>query len=313
MYRFRKSSRLYTASDLSRDIRLPSFVCIGAPKCATTWLFSCLQEHPGVFVPDFKEVNFFTVSRWGDDYESKGVEYYASFFVGAGADRVVGDFSPNLLQDPFAPERVKALLPDVRLIVMMRNPIVRAHSHYHFVRNRAFQRQHSLREVLDDPSIDHSGYLSQGLYGEQLERWWKHFAADRFLVITTDEVQEAPREVFRRTCNFIGADVRFEPACLRQRVNAAKTVRFPLLRRWNMRVSRFLTEHNLDGARTGIKRAGVPGLLRSLNEKPIENPPLSPREARDLADFYREDVKHLSRLLGRDFSSWLQGRDHDSR
>lgn len=310
MYQFRKSPYMYTASDLSRNVELPSFICIGAPKCATTWLFSCLHEHPDVFVPDFKEVNFFNVCRWGDDYESKGIDYYASLFAAARANQVVGEFSPNLFQDPFAPERVRSLLPDARLIVMIRNPIARSHSHYHYVRNRSHAPQYSLREVIDDPSLDHSGYLSQGLYGEQLELWLRHFGIDRFLVLTTDEVNADPEDAFRRACNFIGVDSGFTPTVLRSRVNPAKTVRFPIVRLWNIRASRFLTKHGLDRVRAGLKRAGVPDLVRSFNEAPIENPPLRPGDAADLADFYREDIARLSRLLGRDFSSWLEVDDH---
>ncbi|MGD8608262.1 MAG: hypothetical protein PVH21_13275, partial [Myxococcales bacterium] len=166
MYDFRRSSKLYTARDVEGGARLPSFLCIGAPKCATTWLFHCLDEHPELFVPDFKEINFFSVCRWGNDYETRGISYYVRLFEAAGPVRIIGDFSPNLLQDPFAPERVAAIIPEARLIVMIRNPVERSRSHYHYVRNRTHYQGYSLLEILEDPSRDPAGFLSQGLYGE---------------------------------------------------------------------------------------------------------------------------------------------------
>lgn len=306
MYDFRRSETLLTPSHLADHVRLPSFVCIGAPKCATTWLFGCMLEHPGVFLPDFKEVNFFTVCRWGDDYERRGVDYYTGLFAGAQPDQVIGDFSPNLLQDPYAPERLKALLPDARLIVMIRNPIARSRSHYHYVRNRSPHLPYSLRDVLDDPSRDHAGYLSQGLYGEQLEHWLGYFARDRFLVLTTEDVRESPEAAFRRACEHVGIDASYEPAALEDRANAAKTLRFRSFYGWNLKASRFLNAHGLDSVRTVLKRAGLPQLVQRLNESPVNNPPLTPEETRDLASFYREDNARLSRLLDRDFSSWLE-------
>jgi hypothetical protein len=306
MYDFRRSSRLYTKEDLSGEARLPSFVCIGAPKCATTWLFRCLSEHPEVFLPDFKEINFFTVCRWGDDYESKGIGYYLDLFTAAEPEQIIGDFSPNLLQDPFAPERLQALLPDARLIVMMRNPIERSHSHYHYVRNRTHYHGHSLLEILEDPSRDPAGFLSQGLYGRQLELWLAHFPMDQFLVIRTEEVHDTPEQVFRRTCEFIDVNPNVVPSSLRGLANPARSMRVPALYGLNLRVSRFLATHGLDHVRTLLKRAGVSRLVQRLNEVPVDNPPLSAHEVSALVAFYRKDNTRLSRLLGRDCSGWLE-------
>jgi len=307
MYEFRRSSRLYTREDVRGGARMPSFLCVGAPKCATTWLFRCLLEHPEVFLPDFKEINFFMVCRWGDDYESKGLDYYLDLFEAAATERVVGDFSPNLLQDPFAPERLRALIPEARLIVMIRNPVERAHSHYHYVRNRSTYGGYSLQEVLEDPSRDHAGFLSQGLYGEQLERWLEHFPRDQILVIPTEDVRDRPELVLRQICTFIGISPNFSPSALRSVVNPSKATRIRSLHGWSVRVSRFLTAHGLDRVRMMLKRVGIVRLVQGLNDTPQENPPLTAREVHDLTAFYREDNARLSRLLGRDYSHWLAG------
>jgi len=306
MQDYRQSKTLYTPAEVAEDWKLPSFVCIGAPKCATTWLFACMSEHPRVFSPDFKEINFFRVSRWGDDYTKHGVEYYARLFDDASDGAVIGDFSPNLLEDPYAPERVLALLPGARLIVMLRNPIDRAHSHYYHVQNRATQARTSLRQVLDDPSLDHAGYLTQGLYGEQLERWMQVFSPEQFLVLTLDEVERDPLGTFRRACEHVGAPTDFVPSTLSRKVNQAKKHRVRDMHRVSVRVGRFLASNGLDPIRIAIKRTGLPQLIRSLNEIEQTNPPLAARDRADLVAFYREDNARLSALLGRDFSGWLE-------
>lgn len=306
MYGFRRSTKLYEKGDVGGDVRLPNFLCIGAPKCATTWLFQCLYEHPAVYIPDFKEVNFFTVCRWGADYETKGIDYYTELFGAARRDQIIGDFSPNLLHDPHAPERVKMLLPDARLIVMIRNPIERSRSHYYYVRNRTHYRSHSLQDLVEDPSADRAAVLSQGLYGQQLEHWLDHFPMEQFLVIRTEEVRDAPEQLFRRACEFVGADPSFVPPSLRQVANPARSVRFPALYGLNLHFSRLLATHGFDQVRVVLKRAGVARWVRRVNETPTDNPPLTDQEIHDLAAFYRRDTARLSQLLGRDYTDWLE-------
>lgn len=306
MQEFRKSPVLYTPDQLEEHRNLPTFVCIGAPKCATTWLFACMSEHPDVFSPDFKEINFFRVSRWGDDYDRYGLEFYARLFDDAPRNAVIGDFSPNLLEDPYAPERLRALLPDARLIVMLRNPIDRTHSHYYHVRNRARRLPYCLREIIEDPSRDHAGYLSQGLYGEQLERWMHHVPRERFLILTLDEVRKDPLGTFERACVHVGARTDFVPHALVRKVNQAKKHRIRGIHRVTLRGGRFLSSHGLDSLRVAIKRLGLPNLVRRLNEYERSNPPLDPRDRADLVAYYHEDNRRLSALLGRDFSGWLE-------
>lgn len=306
MYEFRRSPTLYTPADVRGDASLPSFVCIGAPKCATTWLFDCLLPHPDVFLPDFKEINFFMVSRWGNDYERRGLSHYLSLFDGAGPGKIVGDFSPDILQDPYAPERVKALLPGARLIVMIRNPIKRSHSHYHYVRNRTNYDEYSLLDMLEDPRRDPAGILSQGLYAQQLEWWLEHFDQEQLLVISTEEVRTVPERLFSEVCAFVGADTSFVPSSLREVANPARQMRMPAVYRWKLRANRFLLTHGLDGVRNRLKRTGAARLIQRLNETPVENPPLGAEEAAALTAFYRDDIGRLSELLGRDYSGWLE-------
>ncbi|MEZ4287931.1 MAG: sulfotransferase [Polyangiales bacterium] len=229
MYDFRRSNKLHRVED-GAQARLPDFVCIGAPKCGTTWLFDNLHEHPEVFVPDFKETNYFSVSRWGAEYESQPLSYYLSFFKNAPASTVVGDISTNVLHDPYCGERLQALVPDAKIVVMLRDPVSRAQSHYFHTKHRAGSVGASMLELLEDPRRDGAGILSQGLYGEQIERLFEYVDEDRVIVVLFDDIIDNPERVYEWLCEELDIDSSFVPIPLgesRTRRTLARSIGVP--------------------------------------------------------------------------------------
>jgi hypothetical protein len=141
----------------------------------------------------------------------------------SGAQPVVGEASPSYVFHPLAPERVAALVPNVRLIALVRNPIDRALSHFHhevalgreplsFEDALAAEESRIQGELerLRDPTYFsypwwNYTYVSRGLYAEQLERWLAHFSRDRLLVVPTDDLGREPAETYGRVLDFLGA------------------------------------------------------------------------------------------------------------
>ena len=106
-------------------MNLPDFICIGVQRAGTTWLYECLKEHPEVFVPETKELHFFN-----DNYE-KGIEFYSQYFEEADSvNQVIGELTPNYYHDIQALQRISQKLPNVKVILILREPIARAYSHY---------------------------------------------------------------------------------------------------------------------------------------------------------------------------------------
>jgi hypothetical protein len=104
---------------------LPDFLILGAQKAGTTALYAYLRWHPEITGPSWKEVSYF------DRHYRRGLSWYRGHFpIGAG-DRLVGEASPGYLFHPLAPERVRATVPDAKLIALLRDPVDRALSHYH--------------------------------------------------------------------------------------------------------------------------------------------------------------------------------------
>jgi hypothetical protein len=207
---------------------LPDFLIIGAQKAGTTALYSYLRRHPEITGPIWKEVSFF------DRRYARGVAWYRGHFPTVlrhayirrrhGHDPIVGEASPSYLFHPLAPQRVAGLLPEVRLIAILRDPVDRAHSHYHH--EVALGREHlsfedalaredermrgELERIQADPRYfsrawwSHT-YLARGRYAEQLERWLAVFPRDRLLVLTSEELAAEPARTYGRVLEFLGA------------------------------------------------------------------------------------------------------------
>lgn len=199
---------------------LPDFLILGAQKAGTTALYAYLRWHPQVTGPSFKEVSFF------DRHYARGERWYRAHMP-VRRSGVVGEASPSYLFHPLAPERVARMLPDARLIVLLRNPADRAFSHYqHEVAlgreqltfdealAREDERMHGeLDRMLADPTYFSYAwwnytYAARGRYAEQLERWFAVFPREQVLVLLTDELAADTAGTYRRTLEFLGVDPR---------------------------------------------------------------------------------------------------------
>src|SRR3954452_7693164 len=206
---------------------LPDFLIIGAQKAGTTALYAYLREHPTIAGPPWKEVSFF------DRHYRRGAGWYRGNFPSrlylrrvrarSGARPIVGEASPSYVFHPLAPERVAALVPDVRLIALVRNPIDRALSHYHHEvalgrEQLSFEdalaaeadRMRGELELMRDPSyFSHAWwnytYASRGLYAEQLERGLVLFTRERLLIVPSDDLGGRPGEPSARVLEFLDA------------------------------------------------------------------------------------------------------------
>jgi hypothetical protein len=189
---------------------LPDFVIIGAQRAGTTSLYSHLSDHPDVVPAYCKEVHYFDVNS----YRSANW-YRAHFPLRSELDggRMTGEATPRYLVQPGADERLQALLPSSKLIVLLRNPADRALSHYFFLYGKDAPveefRQAVEREAqalgsggpLDDGA---KSYLGRGVYVEQLERWFSLFPREQILVLQSERFLAEPRETLARVQQFLG-------------------------------------------------------------------------------------------------------------
>jgi hypothetical protein len=199
---------------------LPSALIIGAQRSGTTSLFNYLAQHPDVLPPLAKEIHFF------DLHYARGVRWYRGRFPFSHRLRrraLTLDASPYYLLHPRAPERAAQLLPDVKLVAVLRNPVDRALSHYqHEVRggrerlslaeaierepDRLAGEEERLRRDPDYYSYNHHrySYTCRGRYIEQIRRWVQHFPRSRLMVVQSERLFREPATVSAAVCDFLG-------------------------------------------------------------------------------------------------------------
>jgi hypothetical protein len=189
---------------------LPDFVIIGGMRCGSTALFDWISRHPDVRGPHPKEIHFFDVNF------HRGVGWYRSFFPRRVAGRKTLEASPSYLAHVGAPRRAASVLPEARLIALLREPAERAWSHYRFRRSRGQEDRSfsaAIREELAAPMV--SGmesfaapgaipYLLAGMYAAQLDRWFEAYDRDRVLVLFSDRMFDEPEAVLQRIEAFTG-------------------------------------------------------------------------------------------------------------
>jgi hypothetical protein len=220
--------RIRTVTASAPAVRLrPTFLVLGAQKSGTTALYHYLLAHEEAFCARIKEVNFF------DNNYGLGTGWYLSHFPPVwkgirvrrrlGCRPAIGEFSPSYVLDPRVPARVHRFDPSMKLVVLLRDPVERAYSHYlHEVRrgheSLAFQEaiereserisEEFERMLLDphygSPSYRQFSYLARGRYREQLERWLAVFPRSQMLFVESGSFRTDTAARMRELCRFLG-------------------------------------------------------------------------------------------------------------
>jgi hypothetical protein len=226
---------------------LPDFVVIGTQKGGTSYFYDLLTEHPLVSRAAAKELHFF------DNKFAEGVGWYRRCFSEGkhvdGHRTITGEASPSYLFDPQVPERMAQIVPEARLIALLRNPIDRAYSHYQMEVRRG-KEERSFKDATQEEmtSVEGEGntvdvphaYLRRGLYAEQLERFSFFANRDRLLVIKSENLFTRRLEVLERVLRFFRL-APFESTLASPAGRATYEPMDPLTRR---RLEGFFAPHN---------------------------------------------------------------------
>ncbi len=168
------------------------FLVIGAHKAATTSLFHYLRRHPQLFLPSEKEAGFFSNDYWWE----RGWDAFAyEFFGQTSAKALWGKVTPQYMAYPEVPARIRAVMPDVKLVAILRNPVDRAYSHYRMaVRTRAEKRSFddAVMALQLNPH-DPTGYLALGQYGRILSAYLTLFPRTQLLILFSEDLEKRPK------------------------------------------------------------------------------------------------------------------------
>lgn len=195
--------------------RLVNFVICGAQKAGTSALDSYLREHPQICMANSKEVHFFDNEKLFSQQKIINYSKYHNSFKPKASHKVLGEATPIYMYWHDAPRRIWEYNPYMKLIVILRNPIDRAYSHWNMERFRnaenlsfwdAIQNEGSrCRQALPYQHRVYS-YVDRGFYLEQLRRLWRYFSKDNVLVLKHEDLKASPGECLRDVCEFLEVD-----------------------------------------------------------------------------------------------------------
>lgn len=196
---------------------LPNFICLGAAKSGTTTLHDILRQHPEIYVPAFKEPHFFDIP---ENYKN-GIDWYQKNYFKNANKKVIAEFTPSYFFDKEAPERIfNNLGSEVKFVVLLRHPVDRAYSHYlhskrdeheefDFVESLNQEEDRLSRYIENEDYLSYlrNSYISQGLYGDMVERYLKYFKLENFMFIHFEKEFLLKRDkTIQRVLGFLDID-----------------------------------------------------------------------------------------------------------
>ena len=293
---------------------LPNFLIIGAAKSGTTALTRFLHQHPQVHIP-YKEPNFF--SGWNSriqfyipprpphiepEHQCATLDAYQALFVNSGDACAVGEASVSYLPNKTAPHNIKQLLPNVRLIVLLRHPVDRAFSQYIMSRHAKIEPMPDfLSAIQHEPErlqrnwLPFLCYLKLSHYPEQLARYQKLFPPEQFRIYLFDDWLARPNQIWVDILNFLEINHTYVPDFTkRHNENRLSTPMWDSIQAFHPLFKQMIPPK--------IRHKIYVWLRRNLTHRPI----LDQELRSELTEKnFRDDIFHLQDMLQRDLSSWF--------
>ncbi len=301
---------------------MPDFLLIGAAKSGTTSLYHYLQQHPQIYMCPVNEPNFFALEQVNLERHFRGpvdreilekhcvtdVQKYQALFASAPPEARCGENSPLYLYSEHAPARIKKLIPQVKLIAILRHPAERAYSNFQQYRRAGIEPLTTFEGALDaeEARIQQGWgpwpfwhYARVGFYAEQLRRYMACFPKEQIFVGLYDDLKANPEVFLQQIFGFIGVEQGFTPDISIQHNLSGQ----PRLQT----IHTLATQPNF--VKTLLNRIFPPQIRHSLRDHLHRwntiKAPLRPETRARLIAYYREDMLQLQELIQLDLTHWL--------
>ncbi len=299
---------------------LPNFLIIGAAKSGTTALYRYLSDHPKIFMSSRKELHYFShpetsrLVKGPDSYQRVSVASlteYKEYFKEVKDEKAIGEASPSYLYFPECAKRIKQLIPDVKLIAILRNPIDRAFSAYmHAIRDGWEPVNNFTKALLEEEKRINQDweivwhYTKAGLYYEQLLHYFRLFDGSQIQIFLYEDLQNDPEKLIKNMYKFLNVDDANVPD-FSTHPNVSGKVRSRFL--FNFTNKLFLNPNPIKNTARKLLPESVrwrfTTSIRNLN---IRKDPFPEGIRPSLIDFFQNDIDNLQKLINRDLSSWIK-------
>ena len=288
-------------------MKLPNFLVAGFPKCGSTSLHYYFSEHPEIFMPAQKELHFFTYdvlqqqNKGKDDKEVKKfhigtLKEYKACYARASKEIAVGDASPSYANYESAIPKIKEVLgEDVKIIIVLRDPIKRAYSNYlHLVREgrETLSFYDALMKEEERRANNYSDfwyYTFNSLYADKIERMTKEFNNVR--LITFEDFIRNPQDNIRDIYDYLGVNPDFSPDNIKTHFNPGGVYKKNPITSFIFKQSKFKSAvKRIVPLNTSVKRAKIQ-LIKRFQE---ETPQIDEKSEKYLVEVFKEDVMRLS-------------------
>lgn len=294
----------------NNSLKLPNFLIVGAAKSGTTSLYEYLKQHPDIYMPEWKEPSFFVSDPYFNLRRVKTMKLYHALFAKA-AHKAIGEASVAYLFDEKSAGIIKRILGDIKILIILRDPVAMAYSLYNQKLRKEGETLSSFEEALIAEEARRRDikfrkkcygyhatyyYYNFALYYQQVARYFKTFTTDNIKVFLYDDLKENPLSVVKEAYRFLGVDDCFIPE-IKIHNQAGAVFSMPLFWKdyglWSKTVQ-FLFSKN------SIRK--IPHLIRNIGRKPPGQ--IKSATARQLRSRFYEDICKLEALIGRDLSKW---------
>jgi len=293
---------------------LPNFLVVGAAKSGTTSLYHYLKQHPEIYMSPIKEPYFFSFINKEPDFKGPFDEKtnetiitdlsdYEKLFENVDSEKAIGECSTSYLYFPESAMNIKKYIPNCKIIIILRNPIERAYSHYMqsaMIGHENLSFEEAIKKEDERKKLNwrwHYYYTAQSMYYEQVKRYFDIFGREKVRVYLFDDLKKEPLELVKKMYGFLEVDNNFVPKVIIKNKSGDVRLKFVMNFLWKPnKLKNFAKLFTTKRFRASIYNFVINNTIKeySMNKEIKEKTKI----------LFNDDIHNLQNLINKDLSKW---------
>jgi len=271
------------------------FLCVGTYRAGTTWMYKMLEQHPDIWLPNEKEIMFFS-----HHYE-KGTDWYLEFFKDHDKNKLTGEICPTYLSEENSAARIAKLAPTAKIILTLREPSAQIHSLYNLALTRG-KKKGTLMQTIQAEDF----FLNNVLYYKHLMRFLEHFDREKILVLFYEDMKSDHQAYLDSIYEFLDIE-KYYPENMTEKVNYARKPKNQLIENIISKFASFLRRGGMIKIKSQLKKIGIVKIvdkIRKINTSDTQQDKMPKEFIEFVQGYVKEDRENLEKFLGRKLDIW---------